>query len=260
MNPEDIEFVIDLVLRAGQIALESTQDEWNVEFKGVGDPVTAIDRQLSDLLVTELRSRFPEDGIISEEIAASPEEWSHERVWIIDPIDGTRHFISGNGEWAVMVGLLVNSQPVFGWVYRPVKDCLYFGGKGHGAFRMHNHVKTVLAACSQKIPPIIMAGGRDPIRSKTGNLWQGTRVIRRGSMGLKVMAILEGEADLAIQSDVHSKQWDTAAPLAIGMQCGLVGIGLDGKPLRYGIGELAHLNGVLIGLPVTCEEVASKLQ
>jgi 3'-phosphoadenosine 5'-phosphosulfate (PAPS) 3'-phosphatase len=260
MNSQDLQFVNDLVLRAGSIALESKAEDWNIEYKAPGDAVTAIDRQLSTLIVSELKSHFPNDGIISEEIAVLPEEWAHERVWIIDPIDGTRHFINGNGEWAVMVGLLINLQPVFGWVYRPTKDCLYYGGKDHGAFRQHDRSTTAFGSCSQKIPPIIMAGGRDPIRSKLDNLWKGTRIIRRGSMGLKVMAILEGETDLAIQSDVHSKQWDTAAPLAIGMACGLVGIGLDAKPLHYGSTELAHLNGVLIGLPYTCQEVASRLQ
>ena len=260
MNTTDIEFVNDLVQRAGQIALESSPEDWNIEYKGPGDAVTALDHQLSELIVSELKSRFPDDGIISEEITASPEEWAHSRVWIIDPIDGTRHFINGNGEWAVMVGLLVNSVPVFGWVYRPTKDYLYFGGKDHGAFRQCDHTTIQFGLCSQKIPPIIMAGGRDPIRSKIDNLWKGTRIIRRGSMGLKVMAILDGEADLAIQSDVHSKQWDTAAPMAIGMECGLVAIGLNGKPLRYGTDELSHLNGVLIGLPLTCDEVAARLQ
>ena len=259
MNPQDIEFINNLVQRAGQIALESKAEDWNIEYKGPGDAVTALDRQLSDLLVADLKTRFPNDGIISEEIPIPPEEWSHERVWIIDPIDGTRHFINGNGEWAVMVGLLINSQPEFGWVYRPSKDCLYYGGKNYGAFRRQDRSTTTFGPCSQKIPPIIMAGGRDPVRSKIDSLWKGTRITRRGSMGLKVMAILEGEADLAIQSDVHSKQWDTAAPIAIGKECGLVAIGLDGKALEYGAGEMSHLNGVLIGLPGTCEEVAARL-
>ena len=78
-------------------------------------------------------------------------------------------------------------------------------------------------------------------------------------MGLKVMAILEDDADLAIQSDNHSKQWDTAGPLAIGIECGLVGIGFDGKSLRYGPGELSHQQGVLIGVPEICDEVVTKL-
>jgi 3'-phosphoadenosine 5'-phosphosulfate (PAPS) 3'-phosphatase len=260
MNSGDIRFVNDLILRAGEIALEAKQDEWNVEYKGIDDPVTAIDHKLSDLLVAELKSRFPGDGVISEELPATLEDWAHERVWIIDPIDGTRHFITGDGEWSVMIGLLINSVPAFGWVCRPTKGCLYYGGKDHGAVRQHDDSITPLGSCSQKIPPIMIAGGRDPIQSKIDNLWKGTHVIRRGSMGLKVMAILEGEADLAIQSDAHSKQWDTAAPLAIGMECGLVGIGLDGNSLEYGATEMAHLNGVLIGLPYLCEEVAARLK
>jgi 3'-phosphoadenosine 5'-phosphosulfate (PAPS) 3'-phosphatase len=78
-------------------------------------------------------------------------------------------------------------------------------------------------------------------------------------MGLKVMSVLESEADLAVQSDVYSKQWDTAAPLAIGVECGLVGIGFDGKSLQYGDSAISHQQGVLIGLPQICHEVATRL-
>ena len=103
------------------------------------DKVTSADRALSTLITTAIKKRFPSDCVISEEddehIHSLKQSASHTRVWLIDPIDGTQNYILGDGQYCVMIGLVIDMHPVFGWVYEPHTNILYFGGPNFGAYR-----------------------------------------------------------------------------------------------------------------------------
>ena len=124
----------EIALRAGAILLEHYAEESAVEWKGRNDPVTAADRAASRFLVGELRLRFPNDAILSEEEKDDLKRLESSRVWVIDPMDGTKEFIARRGEFAVMIGLAVEGEARLGVVFQPTQGKLYYAAHGEGAF------------------------------------------------------------------------------------------------------------------------------
>ena len=119
---------------AGAILLHHYAHPTAVEWKAPGDPVTQADRAASALIVDELRRLFPDDGILSEEIPDDSIRLGRQRVWMIDPMDGTREFIAQRDEFAVMIGLVDLGVPVLGVVFQPTADKLYYAAAGTGTF------------------------------------------------------------------------------------------------------------------------------
>src|SRR6185436_9545579 len=93
-------------------------------------PVTAADEAANQVLAKAIHGAFPEDGFLSEESPDDESRLSKRRVWIVDPLDGTRDFLAQTGDFCVLVGLSVDGAPVLGVAYQPVKDALYFARKG----------------------------------------------------------------------------------------------------------------------------------
>ncbi|HRX03112.1 MAG TPA: 3'(2'),5'-bisphosphate nucleotidase CysQ, partial [Anaerolineae bacterium] len=126
----ELPLVERLVREAGALVRSFYENGVEVTWKGVNDPVTAADHAANAYLVSGLRAAFPDDGILAEESADNTYRLDRSRVWIIDPLDGTKEFIGKIGEFAVMVGLAIDGAPVLGVVYQPVADVLYRGVPG----------------------------------------------------------------------------------------------------------------------------------
>src|SRR5262245_56280232 len=116
---KELEIAKRLALQAGAILMKYYQRGTTVDWKAPGDPVTAADREASQLIVSSLAPEFPEHAILSEEELDNPNRLERSRVWMIDPMDGTREFIEHRGEFAVQIGLAVDGVPVLGVVYQP---------------------------------------------------------------------------------------------------------------------------------------------
>ena len=125
---------IDLAREAGDEILKVYDQKYEVERKSGDEPVTLADRRANDLIVAGLRSTFPRDAVLAEESADDGRRFYSPRVWLIDPLDGTEDFIGHDDEFSVMIGLLVDGQPVLGVVYQPTRDLLYCAAKDSGAF------------------------------------------------------------------------------------------------------------------------------
>src|SRR5262249_10782514 len=123
-----------LARNAGSILMGYYQRSVTIDWKAPGDPVTAADREASELIVSGLASEFPKDAILSEEATDNLKRLDQSNVWMIDPMDGTREFIEHRGEFAVQIGLVVNETPVLGIVYQPTEGKLYHAAQGLGAF------------------------------------------------------------------------------------------------------------------------------
>ena len=121
-----------IVREAGEILKEYHERPTEIDWKGVDDPVTAADRAVNAFLVRELNRAFPGDAVLSEEMKDDLSRLRHERVWCVDPLDGTKEFIARNGEFSIMVGLAVEGRAVLGVVYQPILDLLYSGIPGRG--------------------------------------------------------------------------------------------------------------------------------
>ena len=118
----ELEVTKKIAREAGRILMEIYSGDHSVEWKGYDDPVTAADRAANKFIVAELQKHFPADGILSEEATDTPSRLSKSRVWLVDPMDGTKQFIERLDEFAVMIGLAINGKPELGVVFNPATN------------------------------------------------------------------------------------------------------------------------------------------
>jgi fructose-1,6-bisphosphatase/inositol monophosphatase family enzyme len=134
----ELEVATELARDAGAILLRHYHSPFLVEQKVNAnkelEEVTAADRESNDLIVRRLAAEFPDDGILAEESADTERRLDKDRVWMIDPMDGTKNFIQRDGDFAVQIGLAVNGESVAGVVYQPVRDVLYRAARGAGSW------------------------------------------------------------------------------------------------------------------------------
>jgi 3'(2'), 5'-bisphosphate nucleotidase len=179
------------------------------------------DRSSHALILRLLRDAYPEDPILSEEGQDDARRLHSRRLWIVDPLDGTREFAEGRADWAVHVALAVDHQPVVGAVALPALGL------------------TSSTACPLRVPPasphrlrIVVSRTRAPEIAFQVVRRLGADVIEMGSAGAKTMAVVRGEADIYLHAG-GQYEWDSAAPVAVALASGLHVSRLDGTPLRY---------------------------
>ena len=128
----------ELARQAGAVLLEHYYSPFLVEQKVNAldelEEVTAADREANELIVGRLQKEFPDDGILAEESTDNEHRLEKDRVWLIDPMDGTKNFINRDGDFAVQIGLAVGGESVLGVVYQPVRDVLYRAARNGGAW------------------------------------------------------------------------------------------------------------------------------
>lgn len=275
LAPADFDPQIRQLMReCGQKAKHLASEPFQISQKGPDDYVTSVDRLLDRHLTAGFSALFPEDGLITEENELSRAAFhaNYRRLWCIDPLDGTDEFISHKLHYAVMAGLLCDSEPALGWIYAPAFDQMYCGGKGWGLFQ------TAGAADLQPLLPVeppaltqgnlkIVLGDKD--QRKFGlaiaQLIPGVQFYSLGSFGLKVLEVILGRAGLYLYLNGRVKLWDTTGPLALAKAAGLVCCDLDGQPLKWTADavdphSLAHQQAIVIGWPNYVEAIAPKVR
>jgi len=220
---------------AGGAAMRFYGSATSVEKEG-GSPVTEADHAANRVIVGALAAAFPGDAILSEESADSPARLAAERVWIVDPLDGTREFLAQNGEFAVMIGLAVEGRAVLGAVYQPANDVLFAAAEGHGATITRGGKTAPLRCGAPGADGLRLVGSRshpDPLLARMQEALGITDVRPSGSVGVKCGLIALGERDLYVHPVPYLKEWDTCAPEAILRAAGGDVTDCRGEPLRY---------------------------
>jgi 3'(2'), 5'-bisphosphate nucleotidase len=255
MMKDELKNAIRLAVEAGQVISEYYLLDVTAEVKtGVdnfAEPVTVADREASRIIVEGLAALFPGDAILSEEEADKIDErLARERVWMIDPIDGTAGFIKKDGDFAVQIGLSIGGLPELGVVYLPAQGTLYFATKGQGAFVETNGGAPQKLQVSTKTDfrEMNIAVSRDHRSPKMSRIIRelGLRKeIGRGSVGVKIGLIAEQECDLYIHLSHRTKFWDTCAPQVILEEAGGRMTDLFGNEFRYDLDNVMNLNGIV---------------
>jgi 3'(2'), 5'-bisphosphate nucleotidase len=206
------------------------------------DPVTlgdVGDHAADGLLQGYLRGRYPEDGILSEETADSPERLSKQRVWIVDPLDGTKEYRSGREDWAVHVALCIDGRPTLGAVALPSLGLTLWGLCWPG------HEQAGVDSARPEAPALILGKSASPAQVRAVCSRSHTpawierfvaaingSLVPCGSVGFKVSRLLFGLADVYAHKR-GLKEWDTCAPECIARAAGWQVSRLDGSPQRY---------------------------
>jgi len=244
----ELEVAVAAVREAGAVARARFGGALQVEQKpdDLG-PVSDADRACDALLRQRLAAEFPKDALLTEETEDDGAWRSAHRVWMVDPIDGTREYVAGVDEYAVMVGLCVDGRPVLGAVYAAQRDLLACGVVGHGA-RLFSaegeRALSVPASSGERQRWIAVSRSHQSEREQRLCAALGGAERRLGSVGLKIIAVARGEVDCYVATSPKIKLWDTCAPDAViaaagGQLCDLFGRKLDYRE------RIAHPHGVV---------------
>ena len=216
--------------------------------KGDDSPVTAADHAANDVILEHLREAFPEDAVLSEESRDTRERLGAERVWIVDPLDGTKEFLAQNGEFAIMIGLVEAGEPVLGVVYLPDGDVLYSAARGQGAWVERDGQRERLRVEAADLSDLRLVGSRshhDPLLTAMQEELGITDVEPCGSVGVKCSRIAEGRRDLYVHPVPYLKEWDTCAPEVVLREAGGHVSDCLGDPLAYNKPDPRQPHGIL---------------
>ena len=204
--------------------------------KGTASPVSEADIAVNDLLRQTLCGTDCDAGWLSEESPDQPERLVRERVWVVDPIDGTRAFLAGHEDWSLSAALVESGRPVLAAVYAPVSDQFFFAAKGEGAWL--NSVR-IRATEGEQIAKTCIAGPQKLIERL--NLTQSdiTVVPKIGSLALRLARVAEGRIDVALAGG-NSHDWDLAAADLLVHEAGGRMTALSGEGLVYNRPQLVH--------------------
>ncbi len=207
-------------------------------FKTDGSPVTAADQAAEDIILPALQALTPDIPVISEEAAAKglAPTVTASTFWLVDPLDGTKEFLNGNGEFTVNIALIDDGRPVLGVVVAPALGQTYGGGAPGTAFRADAAGERPIAI--RPIPPEgeTVVGSRSHADAAAMERFLAGRKVaafRAAGSSLKLCLIAAGEADLYPRFGT-TMEWDIAAGHAVLCAAGGELRGLDGAPFRYG--------------------------
>jgi 3'(2'), 5'-bisphosphate nucleotidase len=229
--------VLDAVAAAGTAILEVYATSHDVEYKADDSPLTRADRAAHEILAARLAAITPGVPILSEEHEAGHAravrgQWRE--YWLVDPLDGTKEFISRNGEFTVNVALVRDHRPVLGVVAAPALGLTFYAAEGVGAFRCEDGGQPTPIRTRPAADPLVVVGSRshrgDSLDGVLAKL--GRHEMRPMGSALKFCLVAEGSADFYPRLGPTS-EWDTAAAQAIVETAGGAVTTLDGAPLRY---------------------------
>ena len=212
----DAELAAHLAKIAGNILIE-VRDSGMFTGKALGK---AGDQTANQFLINALREQRPDDGLLSEESRDTDERLSKDRVWIVDPVDGTREYGEARTDWAVHVALCVNGRPETGAVALP----------GLGIV-LRSDAPIALPAPPDR-PRMVVSRTRPAAEAVAVSETIGAELIGMGSAGAKSMAVVRGEAEIYLHTG-GQYEWDSAAPAAVALAHGLHASRIDGSPLVY---------------------------
>ncbi len=220
-------------------------------FKEGDDPLTAADLAVNAALGEALMG--PGCGWLSEETADAVEErLDHDRVWVVDPIDGTREFVAGIPEWCVSVGFVEDGRAVAGGILNPVSGERIVGAVGMGVTL--NGVPVSVGEVSDLRGALVLASRSEVKRGEWDRFFREPFSIRNmGSVAYKLGLVAAGLAD-ATWTLVPKHEWDVAAGAALVLAAGGVVLGLDGKPPEFNRPD-PKIKGFVAAAPGIAEDV-----
>ncbi|KDM92169.1 3'(2'),5'-bisphosphate nucleotidase CysQ [Photobacterium galatheae] len=233
--------VIEIARASGQVILDIYQrGQFEKQVKQDNTPVTSADLAAHKLVLERLTELTPDIPVLSEEDAAIPlaERSQWQRYWLVDPLDGTQEFIAGSGDFATIIALVEDNQPVMGVVYAPVSGVVYYAYRKQGAWKITPEGETVQISTHKHEGPTrsiaVAISRRQDIRVITNRLDPALNydLVPLGSAALKSCLVAEGAVDCYLRLG-PTGEWDTAATQCIVEEAGGRILNTHLTPLSY---------------------------
>lgn len=225
---KDLDRIVAALQAGAQLYCSRSMESVRVDKKSGGDPVTDAECEVNELLFKTLVQ--PGEGWLSEESADSRERLSRSRVWLVDPLDGTKEYVSGIPEWCISIALLEEGRFAAAGVMNPATGEMFCGSRGNGLLSSPNssHGKNIEA-----VEPLVL-GSRSEVKRSEWERFRdrGFRMQPMGSVAYKLALVAAGKAD-ATWTLVPKHEWDVAAGVALLQFSGGLVLGIDGEFPRF---------------------------
>lgn len=230
----DRALLIETVREAGELARAMFCTSLRTWTKGVSSPVSEADIAVNDLIENKLRAATPDYGWLSEESADDPSRLDKQRVWIVDPIDGTRGYIAGRDDWCVSVALVERASPLLAAVFAPATDEFFLAARGQGTTRNGAPVQ----ATPGDTVVVSRIAGPKPLVDKLDRSDAAPHP-RIASLALRLCRVADGRIDAAFAGG-DSCDWDIAAADLIVQEANGRLTSIGGEPILYNRAEVTH--------------------
>ncbi|HEY7330922.1 MAG TPA: inositol monophosphatase family protein [Gemmataceae bacterium] len=250
-HERELEAALEAGREAGRVVLDAYR-----QFQAIPDaPIdisTEADREAQETILSYLKKRFTGDALCAEEktpaLAGVPSVGA--RLWVVDPIDGTRGFARKNGEFSVMIAFVENSQLAVGVVLEPAKGRCTYAAQGGGCWRQDEGSEPVACRVSATKDlgkaAMVQSHSRNPgVPSRMAQAVRPAQVVETYSAGIKLALVARGEVDLYVNDYTQFHDWDIAAGHLLVTEAGGTVTGLHGEGLRYGLAEAWQRFGLL---------------
>jgi myo-inositol-1(or 4)-monophosphatase len=247
----ELEVALAAAREAGAILLRHYQSDAGHWEKSKDNPLTLADLESDRAIGERLRRAFPGDAILSEETVDDPARLAHERVWIVDPMDGTKEFTRRIPEFGVSIALAVAGEPVVGVILNPAAGSAIWASRGDGSFRDGRRVRVSSVA---KLSEAVVIASRTEISRDQFKPYEGWFKELRpvGSIAWKLACIASAEGDLNV-SVAPKNEWDVCAGDVLVREAGGVYVGFDGARRAYNQPATLIEAGMAAGPPALVE-------
>jgi myo-inositol-1(or 4)-monophosphatase len=227
---DDLALITAAAHEAGELAGRLRREGLKIDYKAGNSPVTNADLAADALLKTQLGAARPDYGWLSEETADDPERLGKRRLFVVDPIDGTRAFLNDRPWWAISIAVVEDQRPIAGVVFAPELQETYAAAAGGGATLNGAPIRTsgteALEGCAMAGDPRLFPNPRWPVP------WPAMRVEQRNSTALRMCLVAAGAFDAAV-APVAKSDWDVAAGDLIATEAGCFVGDHTGAAFRY---------------------------
>jgi len=253
VTPEELSILVGVAAEAAEVVLRVYEQPFEVDYKAPADPVTEADRAANALICERLSTAFPGVPIVAEESA--PETFSDfrksERVFFVDPVDGTREFVAKNGEFVVMIGVLEGERAVASVIHAPTTKTAWVGLVGYGAFelgadgsRKRLHVTDTPELSQARI--VSSRSHRTERLERALSALGAREIVKQGSAGLKGAHVAAATADAYVAPHHAGQRWDICPTDALVQAAGGRVTDAYGELIDYRAAKLVNDRGVVL--------------
>jgi 3'(2'), 5'-bisphosphate nucleotidase len=247
----ELAVMLRIAADAAKVIMSVYARAFDVEYKGPQDPVTEADKLANALICEQLEREFPGVPIVAEESDPSTfaDFRNFDRVFFVDPVDGTREFVDRNGEFAVMIGLVEGARAIAAVIDAPARGDVFAGWVGEGAFRITGGKQTEIRVSDiAHVTQGRLVGSRShrgPELERALARLNPREVLAMGSAGLKGTLVACGEVEAYVAPGYAGKRWDACATDALVTAAGGILTDTHGDPIDYHAPSLSNSRGLL---------------